>query len=196
MLHPFMPFVTEELWQHLKSKEAGESIMVAPFPVADLTSYDVQSERIMEALIETVHNIRNTRAQYKVEMNKWIDSRIYAGELTSALSSYVNVIKGLARTDPVIFLDKKPEQKDDNTLVLVLKEVEIYIPMSSMVDMAAEKLRLEKEAAQADGEIGRLETRLADANFLAKAPPAVVEKERQKLTDLKDRFARLQDQIR
>ena len=169
--------------------------MVAAFPVADLTSYDVQSERIMEALIETVHNIRNTRAQYKVEMNKWIDSRIYAGELTSALSSYVNVIKGLARTDPVVFLDKKPEQKDDNTLVLVLKEVEIYIPMSSMVDMAAEKRPLEKEAAQANGEIGRLEIRLADANFLAKAPPAVVEKERQKLADLKDRFTRLQDQI-
>ena len=157
LLHPFMPFVTEELWQNLKKDGAADSIMVSAFPEADVNAYDAEAERVMSSLIEIIRNIRNTRAQYKVEMNKWIESRIYAGELTSAVSSYVDTIKGLAHTQPVIFLDTKPEQKDENTLVLVLKEVEVYIPMSSMVDMAAEKLRLEKEAAQAQGETDRLE---------------------------------------
>ena len=195
LLHPFMPFVTEELWQYLDIEDKGDSIMIAAFPETDINAFDAEAERIMSSLIEIIRNIRNTRAQYKVEMNKWIESRIYAGEMANSIGSYVEVIKVLARTQPVVFLDKKPAEKEDNTLVLVLQEVEIYIPMSSMVALDAEKLRLEKEAGQAREEIDRLEMRLADSNFLNKAPVAVVTKERQKLVDLKNRFTRLQEQI-
>jgi valyl-tRNA synthetase len=195
LLHPFMPFVTEELWQHIKGSDAGDSIMVASFPQADLNAYDAEAERVMGSLIEIIHGIRNTRAQYKVEMNKWIESQIYAGDLTGALKPYVDSIKSLGRTQPVVFLTAKPEKKDDKTLALVLKEVEVYIPMASMIDLEAETARLNKEADGAKAELVRMETRLADGNFLSKAPPAVVDKERLKLAELKDRVARLNEQI-
>jgi len=174
---------------------SGDSIMVAAYPAADPSAYDDRSERVMTALIDIVHSIRNTRAQYKVEMNKWVESRIYAGDLTPAIQPYIETIQTLGRTRPAVFLDERPETKDDKTLVTVLKDSEVYIPMASMVDMAAEKLRLQKEAEQAQGEITRLETRLADASFLGKAPAAVVEKERQRLADARDRQARLNEQL-
>jgi len=169
--------------------------MIAPFPAADAAADDKKAERVMGTLIEIIHSLRNVRAQYKVEMSRWIESRIYAGNLTGAIKPYIETIQTLGRARPVIFLDNRPEQKDDNTVVTVLKEAEVFIPMSSMVDLAAERLRLEKEAGQSQGEITRLETRLADDNFLAKAPAAVIEKERLKLAEAKDRLARLQDQI-
>jgi len=201
LLHPFMPFVTEELWQNIKNnvqdplEVKADSIMVSSFPVADKTAYDQEAERVMGSLIEIIHSLRNTRAQYKVEMNRWIESRIYAGNLAAALQPYSESIQALGRVRPVVFLDKHPEQQGDNMVITVLKEVEVFIPLSSMVDMAAEKSRLEKEAGLAQGEIDRLETRLADNSFLTKAPAAVIEKERQKLADTRDRLARLQEQI-
>jgi len=80
LLHPFMPFVTEELWQNLKNsisvKQFGESIMITAFPEPDNAAFNSEAERVMNSLIEIIHDIRNTRAQYKVEMNKWIESQI------------------------------------------------------------------------------------------------------------------------
>ena len=200
LLHPFMPFITEELWQNLKISPAGkgllaESIMIAPFPVADISVYDKEAEQVMGTLIEIIHSLRNVRAQYKVEMNRWIEARVYAGDQTDAIKPYIDAIQSLGRSRPVVFLDNRPEQKDDKTVVTVLKQAEVFIPLASMVDLAAERLRLEKEAAQSQGEISRLETRLADNNFLSRAPAAVIEKERLKLAEVKDRLARLQEQI-
>lgn len=195
LLHPFMPFVTEELWQHLKSENMGESIMIAPYPVADESAFDEEAERIMEALIDIIRSIRNTRTQYKVEMNKWIESYIYSGSLTAAVRPYMDAIQTLGRTKPVVFLDNHPETFDENTVVSVLKDSEVYIPLSSMVDLAAEKQRLEKEAEQSREDIKRLETHLADKSFLTKAPTYVIEKEQQRLTEAKDKLVRLQEQI-
>ena len=199
LLHPFMPFVTEELWQNLRNiLPAGdypESIMMASYPAADKACFDTEAERVVGSLIDIIHAVRNARAEHKVEMNRWIESRIYLPNLDSALRPYQEAVQVLGRTRPVIFLNSRPEQKEDNTLVIVLQESEIYIPMASMVDLAAERQRLEKEVVAGEAEAARLEARLADGAFLSKAPPQVVEKERCKLTDLKDRLSRLKEQI-
>jgi valyl-tRNA synthetase len=200
LLHPFMPFITEELWQNLKSRlPAGtliaDSIMIAAYPQSDPKEIDAEAERVMDAIIEIIRAIRNARAEYKVDMGKWIESRIYAGKLEQSISAYTQTIETLARSRPVTFLTEHPEGQDKNTLVLVLKEAEVYIPMSAMVDMAAEKKRLQGEMEQAAGEASRLEARLQNTEFTSKAPPAVVEKERQKLVGIKDRLARLQEQV-
>jgi len=92
-------------------------------------------------------------------------------------------------------LGKRPENKDDNTLVTVLKDAEVYILMSSVVDLDAERQKLEKESEQILNEANRLENRINDNNFLTKAPPQVVEKEKQKLIDLKNKLTRLKDQL-
>ncbi len=200
LLHPFMPFVTEELWQNLKNSlpsgmRAGDSIMVAPYPVADSLLYDAEAEKVINSLIDIIHAIRNARAEHKVEMNHWVESRIYAGSLSPAVQPYVEAIQILGRTRPVTFLNNRPDTKDSNTLVMVLQDAEVFIPMSSMVDVEVERKRLEKEAESSRAEMARLETRLADDSFLTKAPASVVEKERQKLGDIKSRLGRLEEQI-
>ena len=199
MLHPFMPFVTEELWQHIKKhidSPLPESIMIAPYPEADESAIDQQSEAIIETIIEITRSIRNVRAQYKVENNRWIEAKVYADTLASAISPYTESIQSLARVRPLTFLDKRQEAStDDNSIVLVLKEAEVVIPMASMVDFEAEKVRIKKEMEQIKAEVDRLGARLKNQSFLTRAPASVVEKEQQKLNALTDKLERLKLQI-
>jgi len=197
LLHPGMPFVTEELWQNLKQRlpsgwQKTESIMVADYPEAEEKAIDPPAERVMESIIEIIHSIRNVRAQYKVESAKWIEAQLYAGELTPAITPYSPTIEALARARPLTFLDRREEiTRGENMVALVLKESEVIIPMASMVDLEAEHKRLEKEIEETRNEVARLEARLKDKAFLSKAPAVVVNKERQKLATSKDKLERL-----
>ncbi len=201
LLHPYMPFVTEELWQNLKSRlpsdwTEAESIMVATYPAAEKSAIDPQAEKVMESLIDIIHAIRNARAQYRVASNRWIEAQIYAGELTPVLTPHTEAIETLARAKPVTFQDKEEDgSPSKDTLVLVLKELEVAIPMASMVDLEAERKRWQKEIEQSQAEVSRLEARLADKQFLTKAPAAVVDKERNKLVERKDKLVRLKQQL-
>ncbi|TET18089.1 MAG: valine--tRNA ligase, partial [Dehalococcoidia bacterium] len=201
LLHPYMPFITEELWQNLKKHlprdwQATESIMVAAYPDAAEIATDPESERVMESIIEIIHSIRNARAQYKVESTKWIEAQIYGGKLTPAIIPYSQTIQTLARARPVTFHDSRQESPPGkNALVLVLKETEVVIPMESMVNLEAEKKRLQKEIERSQAEVAQLETRLKDRAFLAKAPPAIVEKEQNKLATRKAKLERLKEQL-
>jgi len=201
LLHPYMPFVTEELWQHLKKQlppawQVTESIMVSAYPVADEAAIDLQAEQVMECIIEIIHSIRNARAQYKVESTRWIEAQVYGGELTSTITPYSETIQTLARARPVTFPDKRQgNQPAENALTLVLKQAEVVIPMESMVDLEAEKKRLQREIEQSQAEVARLEARLRDNAFLTKAPAPVIEKERQKLSTLTDKLERLKQQF-
>jgi len=201
LLHPYMPFVTEELWQNLKKClpsewQKTESIMVAAYPEAEEKAIDLAAERLMESVIEIIHSIRNARAQYKVETNRWIEAQVYAGELTPAITPYSQTIQTLARARPVTFLDSKEEApRSENVVALVLKESEVIIPMESMIDLEAERKRLQKEIEQSQAEIAALAGRLKDKAFLSKAPAAVVNKERDKLAVRKDKLKRLKQQI-
>ncbi len=170
--------------------------MVAAYPEADEKAIDPQAERVMESVIEIIHSIRNARAEYKVESSRWIEAQIYAGELTPAITPYSQAIQTLARARPVTFLESREEAPPgENVLALVLKESEVVIPMESMVDLEAERKRLEKEIEQSQAEIARLEARLKDKAFLTKAPAAVVDKERDKLVVRKDKLERLKEQL-
>ncbi len=197
LLHPYMPFVTEELWQNLKNHlppdwQTAESIMVAAYPEAEDEAIDPEAERVMKSVIEIIRSIRNARAQYKVENTRWIEAQIYGGKLTPAIIPYSQAIQTLARARPITFLDKRQENPPtENALVLVLTETEVVIPMESMVDLEAERKRLQKEIEQSQAEVAQLEARLKDRAFLTRAPAAVVDKERQKLAAVKDKLERL-----
>ena len=201
LLHPYMPFITEELWQTLNErlpvdKNRPESIMIAPYPVGDEKAIDPEAERIIESLIEIVHSIRNARAEHKVESNKLIEARVYAGDLASSLMPYHQTIQSLSQARPLELLDSRHQgASDDNDLVLVLKDVEVVIPLASMVDMEAEKARLQKELQEVKANVDRLELRLNDPAFTAKAPAAVVQKERDRLSAGRDKLDRLKQQL-
>ncbi|MDD5038357.1 MAG: valine--tRNA ligase, partial [Dehalococcoidales bacterium] len=200
LLHPYMPFVTEELWQSLKQClpsdwQGGDSIMVAPYPVADIKAVNPEVERIIESVIEIVHSVRNARAENNVESGRWIEAQIY-GKLTPALSAYSQAIETLARAKPVTFMEARQEDvSSKNAVVLVLKETEVVIPMESMVDIEAETKRLQAEIEQSRSEVARLEARLKDSAFLTRAPAAVIDKERQRLHNVSDKLTRLIQQI-
>jgi valyl-tRNA synthetase len=201
LLHPFMPFVTEEIWQALKQScpsgiHWAESIMVSVYPETDQNMVDIESERIIETVIDIIRSIRNTRAEHNVESGIWVEAQVYAGELTSAVAAHLQAIESLARAKPLTFLKKQREsQPGENVLVNVLKEAQVVIPMASMVDIAAERLRLQKEIDQDQVEATRLETRLHDDQFLTRAPAVVVEKEKAKLATINDKLLRLKQEL-
>jgi len=201
LLHPFMPFVTEELWQSLKQRlptkdQMPASIMIASYPLADDKAFAPEAERVMDSVIEVVRSIRNVRAQYKVSPTRWIEAQVYADELLSGLTTQANIIETLAKVRPLTILGRqKREPTKDKALVLVLKEAEVVLPLAGMVDKLAEEQRLVKESEEIKRRIAQLEDRLRDNAFLSKAPSQVVEIEKQKLAVLKDKLKRLHQEL-
>jgi valyl-tRNA synthetase len=201
LLHPFMPFITEEIWQNLKQRLPqgsfqSDALIIAPYPSADKNALDPDSERIMESLIEVVRSIRNARAEYKVAASKWIEGHIYTDELEPALSSQAEAISVLSKTRPLTISSRKSRQQNkEKALVMVLKESEVVLPWAGIVDIAAEVSRLEKEMSGTKKEIERLEQRLKDKTFLSKAPEHVVNKERERLQSYNDKVTRLKQEL-
>jgi valyl-tRNA synthetase len=201
LLHPFMPFVTEELWQSLKQRlpsgsQMSASIMIAPYPTVDGRAFAPEAERVMDSVVEIVRSIRNVRAQYKVEPTKWIEARVYGGDLLSSLAAQANMIEILAKVRPLTILGRqKRESAKERDLVLVLKEAEVVVPLAGMVDQLAEEQRLLKENEEIKKRIVQLEARLKDNAFLSRAPAQVVEKEKQKLSMFEDKLKRLNQEL-
>ncbi len=201
LLHPFMPFVTEELWQNVKQhfpeeSHMPDSIMTASYPVADNGAIDPEAERAMNSVIEIIRSIRNVRARYKVEAAKQIEAWIYADELLPQISSQAEAIKTLARVNPLAVAPRRERESDvGRAVVLVLKESEVILPWASLVDLSAEEQRLTREREVTEARIAQLDARLGDNDFLAKAPQHVVEKEKQRLTELSDKLERVKMEI-
>jgi valyl-tRNA synthetase len=201
LLHPFMPFVTEELWQSLKQRLPDEdrmpaSIMIAPYPLANDKAFAPEAERVMDSVIEIVRSIRNVRAQYKVKPSKWIEAQVYTGELLSSLTTQASMIETLAKVRPLTILGRqKRKTVKDKALVLVLKEAEVVVPLAGMVDRLAEEQRLIKEGEEIKARIAQLDARLRDKAFLTKAPALVIEKQKQKLAMLEDKLKRLHQEL-
>ncbi len=200
LLHPFMPFITEELWQSLRERQPEgkpDSIMVAPYPTSDSKAFDDGAESEMESVFEIVRSIRNARVESGVDPAKFIRAFIIAGESKLGLEAHIEAIHTLARVHPLDIVNTadKMKLKQDQAKILVLKGVEVILPLEGMVDADAERSRLLKEVEANQAEIARIEKLLLDESFTTKAPPAVVERERQKLSDRKDKLAKLSERL-
>jgi len=192
LLHPFMPFITEEIWQKLVSylpedEARPGSLMVAAYPAASGTS-DSQAEEDMSSVIEIIRAIRNARAESKVDPSRQIEAHIHTDK-KSLIESQRQVIEVLARVQPLAILHHHEGKEDEGALVMLLRDAEVVIPM--IADLEAERQRLEKERVDLQGRIANLEARLSDNAFLAKAPPAIVVKERDKLLDFRGRLEKV-----
>jgi valyl-tRNA synthetase len=201
LLHPFMPFITEELWQNLKQRlPEGSldtaSIIIAPYPVANKKLLDIEAETVMESVIEIIRSIRNARAEHKVAAGKWIEACVYTDRLQNDIAAKFDAIETLAKARPLAVLSRSQRPpKVEKALVLVLKEAEVVLPLAGMVDVVAEKRRLEDEIGVVEREIARLDQRLKDTAFVSKAPAAVVDKERDKLQGFQDKLLRLKQEL-
>jgi valyl-tRNA synthetase len=206
LLHPFTPYVTEEIWQHLRTacleganrptppEGWTEALIIAKWPEAtEQPATEVIAD--FQHIMEIVRVIRNGRAENKVEMSRKIAATIVAGDKADLLNSQREAIARLALIDPAAFeisanLAEKPKQ----AVTLVVGATEIYLPLAGMVDAAAEQERLKKELDSLDKQIAKLEG-LLGSDFAGKAPPAVVEKERKRLAELKESQAKLAERL-
>jgi valyl-tRNA synthetase len=202
LLHPFMPFVTEEIWQNLTDGGwAGsegrtiDSIMFSPWPEAT-SKPCAQVEVDMEVIMNLVRAIRNARAEHGVDPTRRIAAVINAGARTRLLLEEQEVLASLARLDLerlriVAQLTERPRQ----ALSLLVGDVECYLPLSGMVDLEVERSRLARELGEAASLISRAEQLLANQDFTTKAPASVVEREREKLAQNRARQAKLQGRL-
>ncbi len=200
LLHPFMPFITEEIWQrlvpYLPEETTPDSIMIASYPTADTSTFDESAEQQIDSVIEIVRSIRNARAESKVEPAKHIEALITVQDSRFPVEDYISVISTLARVRPLSIIDKAAmESRKDEAKVLVLRDVEVVLPLSGMIDLEAERQRLQKEIEQVQSLLTRTQAKLGNEQFVAKAPAQVVERESQNLKEYQDRLDRLQKQL-
>lgn len=208
LLHPFTPFVTEELWGHLKraadthslhfSPIQGweEALIIARWPEArEPEGWEDQKVADFTLVQEIVRAIRNLRTERKVTAGKRIPATLVVGDRVCWLEGQRKILAALAHLDVnnLGVLNVLPE-KPQGQAVLVVSGVEIYLPLAEMVDAASERVRLNKELAEMQSQISRLET-LLSGSFAEKAPPPLVEKERQKLTTYQETAQKLTAQL-
>jgi valyl-tRNA synthetase len=200
LLHPFMPFVTEEAWQYLTNAERStpndeqesdasesqpsafslqRSIMIAPYPVADEAAFDEAAERDFALLQDLITSIRNVRNEYKVEPARFVVATVAAGARAAMLNEQRAQIVRLARVaDKQLSIVERLDAKPHHAAALVVGDVEVYLPLAGLIDLAAERARLSKELDAADADIARRAARLGNPGFIDKAPANVVQRER------------------
>jgi valyl-tRNA synthetase len=190
--HPFMPFVTEEIYRLAFAMGEQDFLMVGEWPKA-AGKADKKAEKEFGLVRDLVGAVRNIRATYKVEPGKRIDVTMFCGAKKSAVSAQAPFISGLAKIGRLDIAAKgaKPEKSASQ----VVGGVQIFIPLGSLVDFAAEKQRLTEELAQAEKYLTSLEGKLANESFVARAPAAVVAAEREKMAVQKDKIAKLREQM-
>ncbi|MCI0477776.1 MAG: valine--tRNA ligase [Anaerolineales bacterium] len=196
LLHPTMPFVTEETWQQLRAfgmPSQYDALMVADWPQPNKMFFDARAEKDFTVVMEIVRAIRNARAEFDVEPGKRIPALISAGAASALIESQRAILASLARLDADAFQIEKRAAKPAQSLALVVGKIEIYLPLAGMIDLEKEKARLAKEIAQARGEIERVDKLLA-GEFSKKAPKEVVQKQRDALAANRERVARLDAQ--
>jgi valyl-tRNA synthetase len=207
MLHPFIPFVTEELWNHLKTacrhhpasfsldRPWEQALMVAEWPEPEVDfDIDLEAIRNFTLIMDLIRAIRNVRSEKKVEAGQKIVCKIQAGEDTKLIQSMRAVITTLAHLDPERFeVAKVLDRPPDDFVPLVVGAIEVYLPLSGMVDLEAELSRITRELENVKEQIARLKELLAGP-FSSRAPKEIVEKEIEKLASLEETANKLHSQ--
>jgi valyl-tRNA synthetase len=179
LLHPFMPFITEEIWQRLP--HAGESIMIAPYPRVSRKQRNPDAERQMTAIMDLVTAVRNIRGEMRIAPGVTLAATLRlgrdAGELFAANTALVDALARVRLTvDP-------RATRPRNSAMAVIGGAELYVDLAGVVDLAAERQRLEKEITRATGSVLFLKGKLARPEFAQRAPAEIVARERERLIE-------------
>jgi valyl-tRNA synthetase len=183
LLHPFMPFITEEIWQHLPEK--GKSIMVSKWPQTDSNLVDKDAEESMDLLMEVIRSIRNIRAEMNVPPGKKAEVIIMAKskEAYAIVNTGQEYVARLANGEPINIYEGIGT-KPSNVATAIVGDLEIYLPLEGLIDLEVEIKRLEKELSQTKKELERVTGKLSNEGFLTKAPQEVIAKEQAKQREL------------
>lgn len=185
LIHPFMPFISEEIWQHLPHE--GRTITLASWPVYNAKFEAPQAVSEMELLKDVIHAVRNIRAEVNVSMGKKIELLIKPSsrESQDILTGNVDYIQRFCNTSKLDI--DSALAAPDKSMTAVVTGAELFLPLAGLIDIAQEIARLNKEIATLNSEVERIEKKLANPGFMAKAPAQVIEEEKAKLADYADK---------
>ncbi|QSL93623.1 valine--tRNA ligase [Ectopseudomonas toyotomiensis] len=196
LAHPFMPFITEEIWQRIKAQAGvqGETLMLQPWPVANEARIDAAAEGDIEWVKQLMLGVRQIRGEMKISMAKRIDIIVANSnaEDLRRLADFEPLLSKLAKLESVRVLAAGEEAPMSATTLV--GEMEVLVPMAGLIDKDAELARLDKEIGRLQGEVQRVGGKLSNQGFVAKAPAEVLEKERAKLAEAEQALAKMVEQ--
>ncbi len=187
LLHPIMPFATEEIYQRLPGHES-ESIMISHFPVFEESEVDDGSEMEMETIMGVVDVMRNIRGETGIAPNVKIEAVIRSGEFTRLLQSYEYYIKELTKAENITFSDGAAPE---HAAVGVYKGIEVFVPLQNIIDVEKELGRIDKEIGKIDEESEKISKKLNNEAFISKAPAEVIAKNQTAFAELQAKKEKL-----
>lgn len=186
MVHPFMPYITEELWHSIQEREEKESISTSVYPVVDPAKINLSAESEMEFVMGIITALRNIRGEMNIAPSKNVKVLIKSAKIEEHQIDY---IKKLAKAEEVTF--GPGINKPKFSAASVVKDTEIFVPLGELIDTVTEKNRILKEIARIEGGLAGIEKKLSNEKFVANAAPEVVEKERAKKRDWESSLEKL-----
>jgi len=189
LLHPIMPYITEELWQRLP--HSGESIAIAPFPSVDETRIRPEIENDMDSVIETIKKIRNIRAEWNIAPSQTVKILIgtHDAHIRNLIESNSGHIERLARVEALELHEVLPPVTA--AARAVVGNIEIAVPLEGMIDFAKERERLKRDIEKSEKELGGLQGRLNNPSFVDRAAPEVVAQTRERASELTAQLEKL-----
>ncbi len=197
LIHPIMPFISEEIWQSIKeiAGAEGESIMLQAFPEADDSKIDTNAEQDIEWLKGIIDGVRNIRGEMNISPAKPLNLLFRNGsnEDKKRLEENETFLKSLAKLESIEWLT--PEQEAPMSATQLVGQMEVLVPMAGLIDKDAEVARLSKELEKLEKDMQRISGKLNNEKFVSKAPEAVVAKEKAKLEDMTTATKQLSEQM-
>ena len=195
MLHPFMPFITEEIWTTLMDAvptqaRRPEALIVASYPEPDSVLMDQDAEAEVGAVIDVIRAVRNLRAEFQIPATESVGATVDAPELGPVIEGEADTITSLARVEPLT-VGPADGQGSDDRVSMVLTSGTVTVPLGGLVDIEQERKRLIDELGELETHRARLSARLSDDAFVSRAPEEVVGRERQRLQDAEERRERV-----
>ncbi len=198
LAHPFMPFISEEIWQRVAplAGRSGETVMLQPYPRADDGRRDAEAERDVAWIQGFILGVRRIRGEMDIAPGKPLPVLLNNGDQTDRerLQRYRLFLERLARLESIGWLDSGEETPE--SAIALVGEMQVLVPMAGLIDKDAELRRLSRDRDRARADLERAEKKLANPNFVEKAPAAVVEQERQRLADFRAALEQLETQYR
>ncbi|HEX4457888.1 MAG TPA: class I tRNA ligase family protein, partial [Polyangia bacterium] len=191
LLHPFMPFITEEIWQQIpKATGTPGSIMITMYPVADPSLIDEAAEKQLGLVMRVIAAVRNLRAEYNVTDKVNITLQCKSAESMQVLQEHGNLALPLARINELMLLGGE-HPLPDGTVVAVVDDVHVCMQLAGAIDVAAERQRISKDITKTEKERAGVAARLNNPSFKERAPADIIEKTQKDYADIEERLAKL-----